>query len=64
MPGTVNVPLPQLRTRLAELLNDNEIWVRCGVGRRSCYAPRILRQNGFTVRNLSGGMKTDKTMQS
>jgi rhodanese-related sulfurtransferase len=58
VPGTVNVPLPELRRRLAELPRDREIWVHCGVGQRSYYASRILKQNGFTVRNLSGGMKT------
>lgn len=60
VPGTLNVPLPQLRTRLAELPRDKEIWVHCAVGQRSYYAARILKQNGFNVRNLSGGMKTYK----
>ncbi|MHC4177119.1 MAG: FAD-dependent oxidoreductase [Planctomycetota bacterium] len=60
VPGTVNIPLPQLRRRLAELPRDREIWVHCGVGQRSYYASRILKQNGFNVRNLSGGMKTYK----
>lgn len=60
VPGTVNVPLPELRSRLSELPGDQEIWVHCGVGQRSYYATRILKQNGFTVRNLSGGMRTFK----
>jgi len=60
VPGTVNVPLPELRARLGELPRDREIWVHCGVGQRSYYAARILKQNGFQVRNLSGGMKTYK----
>jgi rhodanese-related sulfurtransferase len=60
VPGTVNVPLPELRGRLAELPHDREIWVHCCVGQRSYYASRILKQNGLTVRNLSGGMKTYK----
>ena len=37
---------------------DREIWVHCGVGQRSYYAARILRQHGFAVRNLSGGMRS------
>lgn len=60
VPDTVNIPLPELRTRLAELPRDEEIWVHCGIGQRSYYASRILRQNGFQVRNLSGGFKTYK----
>ena len=29
-----------------------------GVGQRAYNATRILQQNGFRVRNLSGGMQT------
>jgi rhodanese-related sulfurtransferase len=64
VPGTVNIPLPALRKRLGELPRDREIWVHCGVGQRSYYAARILKQNGFRVRNLSGGMKTYKLHDS
>jgi rhodanese-related sulfurtransferase len=58
VPGSVNIPLGELRARLGELPRDREIWVHCGVGQRSYYAARVLRQNGFQVRNLSGGMKS------
>jgi NADPH-dependent 2,4-dienoyl-CoA reductase/sulfur reductase-like enzyme/rhodanese-related sulfurtransferase len=56
VPGAVNIPLPQLRTRLAELPRDREILVFCRSAQRSYYATRILQQNGFKVRNISGGM--------
>jgi len=56
VPGTINIPLGELRTRLDELPRDREIWVHCGVGQRSYYASRILKQHGFRVRNLAGGM--------
>jgi rhodanese-related sulfurtransferase len=56
IPGALNIPLPQLRTRLAELPTNREIWVYCAAGQRAYYALRILRQHGYsTVRNLSGG---------
>lgn len=58
VPGTVNIPLDELRKRLDELPRDKEIWVHCGVGQRAYYACRILKQNGFRARNLSGGLKT------
>lgn len=58
VPGTVNIPLGELRARLHELPRDREIWVHCGVGQRSYYASRILAQRGFRVRNLSGGMRS------
>ncbi|MGQ9576301.1 MAG: FAD-dependent oxidoreductase [Thermoguttaceae bacterium] len=60
VPGAVTIPLGELRARLGDLPRDREIWVHCGIGQRSYYASRILRQNGFRVRNLSGGMRTKK----
>lgn len=59
LPGAVNIPLPELRGRLAELPKDRPIIVYCQVGLRAYIALRILRQHGFeNVRNLSGGYKT------
>jgi NADPH-dependent 2,4-dienoyl-CoA reductase/sulfur reductase-like enzyme/rhodanese-related sulfurtransferase len=56
IPGALNIPLPQLRSRLAELPRDREIAVFCRSAQRSYYATRILLQNGFKVRNISGAM--------
>jgi rhodanese-related sulfurtransferase len=56
VPGAVNVPLAQLRSRLGELPRDREIHVICRSAQRAYYATRILLQNGFRARNLSGGM--------
>ena len=56
VPGAVNIPLPQLRSRLDELPRDREILVICRSGGRAYYATRILLQNGFKARNISGGM--------
>jgi NADPH-dependent 2,4-dienoyl-CoA reductase/sulfur reductase-like enzyme/rhodanese-related sulfurtransferase len=56
VPGAVNIPLPQLRARLGELPRDREILLICRSGGRAYYATRILLQNGFKARNLSGGM--------
>jgi NADPH-dependent 2,4-dienoyl-CoA reductase/sulfur reductase-like enzyme/rhodanese-related sulfurtransferase len=56
--GAVNLPLNQLRDRLGELPREREIWVHCGVGQRSYYALRLLKQHGFNVRNLPGGYQT------
>jgi len=63
IPGAMNLPLPQLRSRLHELPRDREIWVNCAVGRRSYYASRLLVQHGFTVKNLSGGITTYKQFE-
>ena len=56
VPGAVNIPLPQLRSRLGELPRDREIHVICRSAQRGYYGTRILLQNGFKARNLSGGM--------
>lgn len=56
VPGAVNIPLPQLRSRLEELPRDRDIVVFCRSAQRSYYATRILLQNGFKVKNISGGM--------
>ncbi len=56
VPGAVNIPLPALRARLGELPRDREIHVICRSGGRAYWATRILLQNGFKARNISGGM--------
>ena len=56
VPGAVNIPLGQLRSRLGELPRDREIHVICRSAQRAYYATRILLQNGFKARNISGGM--------
>jgi NADPH-dependent 2,4-dienoyl-CoA reductase/sulfur reductase-like enzyme/rhodanese-related sulfurtransferase len=55
-PGALNIPLPQLRSRLAELPRDKEIHILCRSAQRAYYATRILLQNGFKASNISGGM--------
>ena len=56
VPGAVNIPLPELRARLGELPRDREILVICRSAQRAYYGTRILLQNGFKARNISGGM--------
>ncbi len=56
VPGALNIPLPELRSRLNELPRDREILVICRSGQRAYYATRILLQNGFSSRTVAGGM--------
>lgn len=58
IPGSIHIPLDDLRSRLGELPRDKEILAFCQVGLRGYLACRILSQNGFACRNLSGGYKT------
>lgn len=64
LPGAINIPLNQLRHRHAELPRGREIRVNCGVGQRSYYAVRFLRQQGYDARNLSGGINTYQAFQA
>jgi NADPH-dependent 2,4-dienoyl-CoA reductase/sulfur reductase-like enzyme/rhodanese-related sulfurtransferase len=64
VPGAINIPLPTLRQRLGELPRDREILVICRSGQRAYYATRILLQNGFRVRNISGGMLSRTNLAS
>jgi rhodanese-related sulfurtransferase len=58
IPGAVNVPVDELRSRLGELPRDRPLAVYCQVGQRGYLATRILRQAGFQAANLGGGFKT------
>jgi len=55
VPGAVNIPMGQLRSRLGELPRDREIHVICRSAQRAYYATRILLQNGFKALTISGG---------
>ncbi|EMF0377869.1 FAD-dependent oxidoreductase [Enterococcus hirae] len=50
----LNIPLNDLRCRLAELDHEKEYIVSCHSGLRSYLAERILKQAGFKVQNLDG----------
>ncbi len=56
VPGALHIPIGQLRARLDELPRDREIQVICRSGQRAYYATRILLQNGFQAKDVSGGM--------
>jgi len=58
IPGSIHIPLDELRGRLGELPRDREIIVSCHTGQRSYFACRLLAQNGFRVRNLTGAWRT------
>jgi NADPH-dependent 2,4-dienoyl-CoA reductase/sulfur reductase-like enzyme/rhodanese-related sulfurtransferase len=58
LPGALNVPLDEMRSRLAEVPRDRPLAVYCGVGLRAYVACRILQQEGLRPANLSGGLKT------
>ena len=61
--GSVHIPLDELRQRLSELPRNREIIAYCHSGQRSYIATRILSQQGFRVRNLTGGYRTWRVTQ-
>nr|WP_154983640.1 FAD-dependent oxidoreductase [Paenibacillus xylanexedens] len=63
IPGSLSIPVDELRQRLGELDVTKEIWVYCQVGLRGYTATQILRQHGYQVKNLSGGYKTYRQAQ-
>jgi NADPH-dependent 2,4-dienoyl-CoA reductase/sulfur reductase-like enzyme/rhodanese-related sulfurtransferase len=58
IPGSINIPVDELRNRLHELDKKENIFIYCQIGLRGYLAQRILLQNGFeNVQNISGGYK-------
>ncbi len=58
IPGSILIPVDSLRQRVNELDKNKEIFVYCQVGLRGYLATRVLIENGFKAKNLSGGYKT------
>ena len=56
IPGSIHIPLSELRSRLDELDRSKKYIAVCKVGLRGYIGERILRANGFDACNLSGGM--------
>ncbi|MCU0610201.1 MAG: rhodanese-like domain-containing protein [Candidatus Eisenbacteria bacterium] len=58
IPGSINIPATQVRTRCGELPKDRKIVVVCGSGPRSSMAASLLQRAGFSrVCNVAGGME-------
>ena len=57
IPGSLHIPLDELRARLDEV-PSGEVIVHCRVGQRGHTATQILRQNGKNAHNLDGGCLT------
>lgn len=57
IPNAKNIEVDELRNHLDELPRDKTIYLFCEVGLRGYLASRILIQNGFDVKNLTGGYK-------
>ncbi len=56
--GAVNIPVDEIRDRIAEVPCQSPLLVYCQSGARSYFACRALAQMGYEVMNLSGGYVT------
>ena len=61
--GAVNISVDTLRDHLDRLDKSKPIYAYCQIGLRGYIAEQILRQNGFTVKNLSGGYRLYNAMR-
>lgn len=59
LPDAKLIPYNEIANRIDELSEqkDKKIIAYCRSGRRSAIATKILKENGFEVYNMSGGMK-------
>ena len=55
IPGSLNIPLDELPSRLADLPGGT-LYLMCGSGKRSSQAARILTDRGYQTVNVAGGI--------
>ena len=56
IPGAQLLPLTELTVRYDELPKDREIIAQCRSGKRSAQATDFLRDQGYDVINMEGGI--------
>ena len=61
--NSINIPLDELRERLSELDSSKEYIISCHSGLLSYIGERILKQNGFKVKNLDGAYHLYSTVK-
>jgi len=61
IPGSLNLPLDELRKRMSELPKDKKLIIYCRAGLRSYIGYRLLKGHGYMVKSLSGGYLTYET---
>ncbi len=62
IPGSINIPLPQLGSRIDELSRDSRLVVNCASGWRSGVATSYLLANGFGAADVRGGYQAYEKM--
>ncbi len=57
IPGSVLMPLPELRSHIPQLDEENEYLILCAAGIRAAAATLLLRQQNIKARFIEGGIK-------
>lgn len=55
IPGSINIPLDELPSRLSDVPNTT-VYLLCGSGKRSSQAAALLSGRGYDVVNVAGGI--------
>lgn len=55
IPGSINIPLDELPSRLKDVPNTT-VYLLCGSGKRSGQAAALLAARGYDVVNVAGGI--------
>ena len=55
IPGSINIPLDELPSRLKDVPNTT-VYLLCGSGKRSSQAAALLSGRGYDVVNVAGGI--------
>jgi NADPH-dependent 2,4-dienoyl-CoA reductase/sulfur reductase-like enzyme/rhodanese-related sulfurtransferase len=58
IPGSCNIPIDELRSRMSEIPRGRNVVAFCQVGQRGYLATRILIQASFSAVNIGGGYQT------
>lgn len=56
--GSTHIPLNDIRDRMQEIPKDKPVYTTCRAGLDSYVAARILKANGYNVKNLDGSWLT------
>lgn len=56
IPGSIHIPLDELRQRYHELQQDKNYFVYCRSGRRSLSAAYLMNTQGFKAQSVKGGI--------
>lgn len=55
--GALHIPMGEIASRLDDIADDKSLVAVCRSGNRSAQVSQLLRDRGFKIENLDGGLK-------